>query len=70
MLLLGKINEVKVFALLDIHIIYNNDWRAFADLTAELGVMLLLDLNERVSLLSALTTVSYCCMPYHVLIQV
>ena len=45
MLLFGKLNEVEVLVLLDISIVDDNDGRSFANLCAELFVVLRLDLD-------------------------
>ena len=45
-LLLSKLNEVDVFVLLDVRIVYHNYLCSFADFCTELIVVLLLDLYE------------------------
>ena len=52
MFLLGKLDEVQILALFNIVVVDDDGRDASSDFLAELIVVLLLDLDQRVSLLS------------------
>ena len=54
-LMLGKLNEVQVLALLDIIVVDDDGRGASVHLLAELCVVLLLDLNEGIGLMCSLS---------------
>ena len=53
-LLLGELDEVEVFAFLDVVVVYDDDWGAFAHLSTELLVVFAMNLEERVCLVGPL----------------